>query len=179
MNGANPQERLSASEAEKWFLGGFIEGEGSYSASIKCQDSSRFGFFVDPEFYLYQHEHGKALLELAQRVFGTGRISRKPGNETVLVFCIGARRSLIERVIPFLMEYVYPFSAKRDQILIFADIVNRLERKEHLTPEGMERIVEEAYAMNPGSKGKERKQSLQELKERILRGHTPDTLSSG
>jgi len=175
MNGANPQERLSESEREKWFLAGFIEGEGSYSASLKYQESARFGCFVDPEFFLYQHEHGKEVLELARRVFGTGAIHRKPGNEQVLVFVINARRSLKERVIPFLLEYVYPFSAKKDQILAFADIVERLERKEHFTAEGLSLIVEKAYAMNPGSKGKARKRSLQEVKERILRGHTPDT----
>jgi hypothetical protein len=179
VNGANPQERLSGTEAEHWFLGGFIEGEGSYCASIKFQDGTRFGFFVDPEFLLYQHEHGRALLELAQRVFGTGSLFRKPGNESVLVFRIGARRSLTERVIPFLMKYVYPFSAKQDQIFAFAEIVDLLERKQHLIPEGMVRIVQRAYTMNPGSKGKERKHTLQELQERILRGHTPDTQAIG
>jgi hypothetical protein len=93
----------------------------------------------------------------------------------VLVFSINARRSLTERVIPFLMKYVYPFSAKQQQILVFAEIVERLERKEHFTPEGLIFLVEKAYTMNPGSKGKERKHSLEDLKERILRGHTPDT----
>ena len=179
MSGVNPQERLSPSEAEKWFLAGFIEGEGSYCASIKSQPSSRFGLFVDPEFFLYQHEHGRALLERAQRMFGTGRISRKVGNEAVLVFSINARRSLKERVIPFLLEYVYPFSAKQDQILVFAEIVDLLERKVHFSPEGLIGIVEKAYAMNPGSKGKERKQTLQAIRERILRGHTPDIQTPG
>ena len=178
MNGANPQERLSQDVREKWFLAGFVEGEGSYSASIKYQESSRFGLFVDPEFFLYQHEHGKAVLEMAQRVFGTGAIHRKPGNEKVLVFVINARRSLTERVIPFLFEFVFPFSAKKDQIVAFAEIVERLERKEHFTAEGLSLLVEKAYAMNPGSKGKARKRSLQELRERILRGHTPDTALS-
>jgi hypothetical protein len=179
MSGVNPQERLSHTEAEKWFLAGFIEGEGSYCASIKTQASSRFGLFVDPEFYLYQHEHGRALLERAQRMFNTGRITRKVGNEVVLVFCIDARRILKERVIPFLLEYVYPFSAKQKQILAFAEIVDLLERKSHFTAEGLIRIVEKAYAMNPGSKGKERKQTLQAIRERILRGHTPDIQPPG
>ncbi|MCS7219670.1 MAG: LAGLIDADG family homing endonuclease, partial [Thermus sp.] len=116
MSGANPQERLSGTEAERWFLAGFIEGEGSLCVSVKYHPGARYGVLVDPEFYIYQHVSGRPLLEMAQRVFGTGRIYPKPGNPQVLVFCIDARRSLKERVIPFLFRYVYPFSAKREQI---------------------------------------------------------------
>lgn len=170
----NQQERLSITEAEKWFLGGIVEGEGSYCVSIKNQPRARFGFVVDPEFFIYQHEHGKSLLEMARRVFGTGRIVRKVGNEKVLAFHISARKSLSERVIPFLFRYVHPFSAKREIIERFAEIVEAFGRKEHMDPRGLVRIVEKAYAMNPGSRGKERKRSLEEVKERILRGHTLD-----
>ncbi len=174
MGGANQQERLSGTEAERWFLAGLIEGEGSLCASIKYHPTARYGVVVDPEFFIYQHVTGRSLLERARRIFGTGRIYPKPGNPKVLVFCIDARRSLRERVLPFLFRYVYPFSAKKQQITCFAEIVEALERKEHHTPEGLARIVEQAYALSAGSKGKERKRPLQEVLERILRGHTPN-----
>ena len=38
-------------KAFKWFLAGFIEGEGSLTVSVKEHKSSRFGYYVDPEFY--------------------------------------------------------------------------------------------------------------------------------
>lgn len=179
MSGVNPQERLSRTEAEKWFLAGLIEGEGSYAVSVKAHPTARYGYVVDPEFFIYQHESGKALLEMARRIFGTGRIYPKPGNERVLVFCIDARRSLKERVLPFLFKYVYPFSAKKDQIRAFAEIVEALENKEHHTPQGLARIVKMAYTMNPASKGKKRQRPLHEVLERILRDHTSDTGSEG
>ncbi|MEO0248732.1 MAG: LAGLIDADG family homing endonuclease, partial [candidate division WOR-3 bacterium] len=175
MGGANQQERLSTAEAKRWFLAGFIEGEGCLCVSIKHHPGSRFGFIVDPEFFLYQHKSGIKLLELAKEIFGSGRITPKPGNEEVLVYSIVSRRTLKEKVIPFFEKYMI-FSAKRDVFLRFKEIVEAMEdRKEHLTPEGLVRIVEKAYAMNPAGKGKERKRTLQKVVDRILRGHTPDT----
>ncbi len=179
MGGANQQERLSMAEAKKWFLAGFIEGEGSLCVSIKEHPTSKFGYLVDPEFFLYQHRSGIKLLEMAKELFGTGRIAPKSGSEGVLVFSIVSRRSLKERVIPFFEKYMI-FSTKRDVFERFKEIVEAMEeRKEHLTPEGLARIVEKAYALNPASKGKERKRTLQEVVERILRGRTPDTPSRG
>jgi hypothetical protein len=175
MGGANQQERLSTAEAKRWFLAGFIEGEGSLCVSIKEHPTARFGYYVDPEFFIYQHKSGLALLKLAQEIFGTGRIVPKPGNEDVFVYAITSRRTLKEKVIPFFEKYM-TFSAKREVFERFKEIVEAMEdRKEHLTPEGLMRIVEQAYAMNPTSKGKERKRTLQEVVDRILRGRMPDT----
>ena len=77
MGGANQQERLSIAEAKRWFLAGFIEGEGSLCVSIKAHPTCRFGYLVDPEFFLYQHRSGIRLLELAKEIFGSGRIAPK------------------------------------------------------------------------------------------------------
>ena len=175
MGGANQQERLSETEAEKFFLAGLIEGEGSFSVSIKEHKNSKFGYLVDPEFFIYQHESGRSLLEMARRIFGTGRIYPKPGNEKVLVFCIDSRRNLRERVKPFVEKYLLPFTSKRKTIEKFFEIVEALENKEHHTREGLAKIVKMAYEMNPHSKGKARKRELGEVLERILRGHTPGT----
>jgi hypothetical protein len=49
-----------------------------------------------------------------------------------------------------------------------------MARKEHFRPDGLVRIVEKAYAMNPDGKGRERFRSLSKVRERILRGHTSD-----
>jgi hypothetical protein len=169
----NQQERLSRDESAKWFLAGFIEGEGSLAVSIK-KHPSRFGYIASPEFFLYQHESGRPLLELAQEIFGTGSITPKPGNPKVLVFRIASRRALLEQVIPYYERYVVPFTCKGSQFEGFREIVFAMSRKEHLTPEGLMKVIEVAYSMNPNSKGRERLRTLPELRERILRGHTSD-----
>lgn len=176
MGGANQQERLSQSEQARWFLAGFIEGEGSVFVSIKHHETSRYGFYVDPEFHLVQHQSGLQILELAKNIFQCGRIFPKPGSENCLTYAISCRRSLWEKVVPFFETYVVPYSCKRQTFERFKEILECMNRKEHHNPEGLARIVEMAYAMNPAAKGKQRLRSLQDVRDRILRGHTPDTL---
>jgi LAGLIDADG endonuclease len=174
MTAANQQERLSFTEPHKWFLAGFVEGEGSVCVSVKQHPTARFGFYVHPEFFLYQFRGYPQMLELARAMFGSGSIFPKPGNERVLVYAIASRKAIASKVIPFLREYMV--FAPRNQIYErFCEIVEAMERREHLTPPGMVQIVEKAYALNPVSKGKERKRSLQEVTDRILRDYTPDS----
>ena len=175
MGGANQQERLSPSVEAKWFLAGFIEGEGALTVSVKEHPKSRYGYYVDPEFFLYQHVSGRRLLELARDVFQTGRLYPKPGNSSVLVFAITDRRSLTEKVLPFFKRYVIPYSCKADTFRCFARILEKMNCREHHTPNGLVSIIEDAYAMNPAGKGRERLRPLQEVRGRILRDHTSNT----
>jgi hypothetical protein len=174
----NQQERLGSTEDASWFLAGFIEGEGSLCVSIKRHPTCRHGYYVDPGFFLYQHESGRAILELAEATFGSGRISRKSGNEHVLVYEISSTAILRERVIPFFERYVVPFSCKRETFERFKEILDAMERKEHLRDDGLAEIVRKVYSMNPASKGRARLRSLDEVLSRILRGHTSDISSS-
>jgi hypothetical protein len=174
----NQQERLSVTEQQKWFLAGLVEGEGSVCVSMKAHPTAKFGYYVDPEFFLYQIRNNRGVLELAQRIFGTGHIRPKQGNERVLVYSIESRRSLAERVVPYLKCYMIHSPRKQlyDQ---FCEIVEAMERKEHHTLDGMINIVKKAYALNPTAKGKDRKRSLEQVIERILRDYTPDSASGG
>ena len=174
MTATNQQESPSITEQQKWFLAGFIEGEGSVCVSIKEHPTAQFGYYVDPEFFLYQHRAYPQMLELARRVFGGGRIFPKQGNPTVLVYAIASRRSLAEKVVPFLRDYMV-FAPRKAIYFRFCDIVEAMERKEHHSPQGMVRIVQQTYTLNPVAKGKARKRSLQEVIGRILRDYTPDS----
>ena len=55
MNADNQQERLRVTEEFKWFLAGVIEGEGSVCISLKQHPTAKYGFYIDPEFFIYQH----------------------------------------------------------------------------------------------------------------------------
>jgi hypothetical protein len=61
----------------------------------------------------------------------------------------------------------------------FKEIVEMMQRKEHLRDDGLAEIVRKVYLMNPASKGRARLRPLDEVLERILRGHTSDIPSSG
>ena len=179
MSGAdNQQERLGSTQAANWFLAGFIEGEGCLSVGIKAHPTCRSRFYVDPGFYLYQHESGRRILELASSTFESGRIYPKSGSPRVLVYEVSSTRVLHERVIPFFERFVIPFGCKGQTFERFREIVEMIIRKEHLAPAGLAQIVRLAYEMNAAGKGKARLRPLDEVLERILRGHTSDTLEA-
>ncbi len=144
--------------------------------SVKKHPTARHGFLVDPEFFVYQHRNRRSLLELVQEYFGTGRIHPKPGNPDVLVYAITSRRSISEKVIPFLDHYMV-YSARRADILRYEQALQLFEQGMHRTRDGLVRIVELAYSMNHD--GKQRQRPLHDVIDRILRGHTPDTPAQG
>ena len=172
MGADNQQERLSNEETKRWFLAGVIEGEGSVCISIKKHPTAAFGYYVDPEFFLYQHRNRRRTLEIASEVFQTGRIFPKPGNPDVLVYAITSRRSITEKIIPFLNRYMI-FSARKEDYGKFGEALRLFEDGAHQTKEGLARIVRLAYEMN--HEGKQRQRPLQEVLDRILRGHMPNT----
>ena len=174
MNADNQQERLQITKEFKWFLAGLIEGEGSVCISLKKHPSAKFGFYIDPEFFLYQHKSARELLERAKTFFGTGSIVPKHGNEDVLVYKIFSRRSIVEKIIPFFDKYMrYGSEVKRRNFQMFREATLALENKAHKTLEGTLRLVDLAYSTNHA--GKQRKRSKEEVISRILRDYTPNS----
>src|SRR3990167_10311889 len=143
MSTDNQQERLAITKEMKWFLAGLIEGEGSLVIAIKKQPTAKFGFYVDTEFFLYQHRFARELLEMAQRIFGSGWIRPKSGNPDVLVYGITSRRTIEERVIPFYEKYMrYSSKLKWDNFLRFKEATRIFQRKEHMTREGILKLID-------------------------------------
>ena len=174
MNADNQQERFCITEEFKWFLAGLVEGEGSLCISLKQHPTAKYGYYIDPEFFIYQHKSAKELLEQAKTYFGTGNISPKPGNEDVLVYKITSRRSIVEKVIPFFEKYTrYGSNIKHQNFLMFKEATLALESKSHKTFEGTKRLIDLAYSTNHA--GKQRKRKKEEVMQRILRDYTPDS----
>lgn len=174
MTGAdNQQERLSSEERKRWFLAGVIEGEGSVSVSVRKHPTAAFGYYVQPMFFIYQHRDRRQLLEMAKEYFGHRRISPKQDNPDVLVYTVQSRDVLRERVVPLLVD-MKSLSARWDDYRKFGLIMKMFELEMHRDRRCLARIVEIAYSMN--SNGKWRKQPIDPILDRILRGHTPNTL---
>jgi len=118
---------------QKYFLGGFIEGEGSINLSIKRHPNSPFGILLDPEFSVAQHVNGVALLYLALNIFGCGRIKFKHGSNATLVYIIDNRELLMSNVIPFYRNYVniYGSKIKTDRVNQFEQILQHIQAGNH------------------------------------------------
>ena len=64
-----------------------------------------------------------------------------------MVYVVYNRRDLLEKIIPF-FEANQLRTAKAEEFRKFADILWMMERKEHLTIDGLRRIAEIAQTMN-------------------------------
>jgi len=152
------------SEGKKYFLGGFAEGEGSVSASVKVHSDFRFGVNVQPEFGVTQHQNGKHILAEFKELFGgKGNLHLKPGTKHVWEYKLSGLTNLIDYVVPFYLKYVIPFSGKVKEFSIFLEILERKQRQEHFTQEGLIDMVKLAYTLNEEGKGKTRKRTLEEV----------------
>jgi hypothetical protein len=125
---------ITINETLKTFLGGFIEGEGSISLAVKKNKNARFGVELDPLFNITQHINGVNHLYVALEVFQTGRIRYKAGSNATLVFIIEPRKSLQQKVCPFMEKYVYPMSSPAKQIRYenFKRMLDLFEADAHL-----------------------------------------------
>lgn len=123
----------------KYYLAGFLEGEGSINVGIKKNNSTRFKLYLDPEFNITQHINGISNLFLAMIIFNTGRIRYKSGSNATFVYTIDNRKSLEEKIIPFYENYVnkYGSQVKKNRLILFKQLLNLFNKKAHLNFEQM------------------------------------------
>ena len=143
----NQQERL---EIIAWIVG-FTDGEGCFSVSIIKNKTSKLGWQVFPEFVVTQGEKSLDALTLLKDYFGCGKIFKNNRNdnhnENLLRFCIRSVNDLNEKIIPFFKNNPLK-TAKRNDFEIFAEIIDMMTKKEHLSIKGMKKIAKKIELMN-------------------------------
>ena len=143
----NQQERLSA----EWVVG-FVDGEGCFFVGVNRQPSMTIGWQVLPEFRVVQHERDVAILKRLHEFFGFGQITTNHGD----------RKELRVRGIQQLAEIVKFFrkhplrTVKRSSFECFAEVIEMMQRGDHLTKEGLEQVRKLASRMNRGAQNPQR-----------------------
>ena len=139
MTADNQQERLDS----RW-VSGFVDGEGCFHVSINKIPKMSIGWQVLPEFRIVQHERDESVLEELQQFFQAGKV----------VTNHGARKELRIRKLNDLRNVVLFFkqhplrTEKKKNLKIFAEILELMEHKKHLTVEGLINIANLCWSMN-------------------------------
>lgn len=128
------ESQIKKTKTTFYYLGGFIEGEGSLNLGVKKNKTSKFKLFFDPEFNITQHINGIQNLYLALCIFQTGRIRYKSSSDATFVYTIDNRKSLKEKVLPFYETYVKPCGCKVkvDRVRKFKQVLKLFDEKAHL-----------------------------------------------
>jgi hypothetical protein len=138
----SPVTRLEA----QWVVG-FVDGEGCFYVGVNAHPEMKAGYQVLPEFTVVQHERDVQLLYALKEFFGCGVVRRNHADR--MAYRVRSVEHLRERIIPFFEKH--PLKSKKYvDFLKLRKILLLMERNEHLTPEGIERIRVIASAMNTG-----------------------------
>ncbi len=128
----------------QWIVG-FVDGEGCFHVGISRHEDMRLGVQVLPEFTVVQHERDVNILYALKRHFGCGVVRRNNGDR--MAWRVRDRQQLLERIVPFFMKHSLKTKKKVD-FLKFRKVLLLMEKGEHLTPEGLEKIQAIAASMN-------------------------------
>ena len=166
---SNQKEKINNilyNENYKYWLGGFIEGEGSLIISVVKSNKAPFGFLLQPEFNVTQHHNGLQILNSFKSLFDqTGQIHKKSGSLNVWVYSLKGIKNLNKFLIPFYKKYVVCYSNKYkiEEFDKFCKIVKKLDDKSKYTEDQFIELIKLTYKLNPSGKGKNRKRTLDEV----------------
>ncbi len=139
MGADNQQERLDT----KW-VSGFADGEGCFYVGINRIPKMTLKWQVLPEFRIVQHKRDIKILKKIQNTLGYGDIRRNHGDR----FELRVRKlDDLKKLIRF-FERNPLMTKKRNDFLLFKEILNRINRKEHLDEKGLHKIAKLASQMN-------------------------------
>jgi hypothetical protein len=141
-----------------YFVTGFTEGEGSFYVGILPRNLEKVKWEVRPSFSLSQNKENDKVLFKLKEFFGCGFI-RPSKKDNTLKYETRSLIDLKEKIIPHFDKYSLEGNKQKD-FLLFRDIVKSMEKNEHLTKEGLMKIVNEAILM---AKSPKRVKSLKRI----------------
>lgn len=130
-----------------WFISGFSDAEGCFLVLIRKSPKNLLGWQLEVNFTINLHTRDLDLLKLIQTYFGAGRLGKERNG--CCDFTIGSLDQIITKVIPHFDKYPLKTN-KYSDYLLFKKVVMIMQRKEHLTIEGLQKIVNIRASLNRG-----------------------------
>jgi hypothetical protein len=119
---------------EGCWIAGFVDALGGFHVAINRHPRMKVGYQVLPEFVVTLHHGDVQMLHELKNVFGCGVVRAIQGDRMALR--VRSRGDLTHRIIPFFERY--PLKTRTGvEFIRFRKVLCMMERKEHLTPEGL------------------------------------------
>ena len=131
-----------------YFVTGFTDAEGSFIVRVRKNPATKLGWSVEVKFSIGIHKKDIAVLKLFQNYFyGVGSLTK--ASKDTLHYRVASLSDLTNIIIPHFDNYPL-ITQKKADFLLFKDIVNLMNNKEHLTIEGLHKIVAIKAYLNLG-----------------------------
>ena len=141
------------------YISGYVDGEGCFSISFSKRDKFLVGFETKPSFSVSQNEDRAQILFLIQKVFKCGFIRRDYSDKT-LKYEVRSLDDLINKVIPHFEKYPL-LSDKQKDFKFFKQVCFLMQRNLHREKNGLNKIINLVFKMNPSGKRKYTKVEIQ------------------
>lgn len=131
-----------------FFVTGLTDAEGSFVCVIKKNPSSRLGWRVEVVFQIALHKKDLELLHLIKSYFGDiGTIAKS--DKDMYAFRVTSIKQILIVILPHFDKFPL-VTKKRADYILWKEIVLMMSRKEHLTIEGLQAILNIRASLNLG-----------------------------
>jgi len=128
----------------QWVVG-FVDGDGCFHIGINKNQEMTLGVQVLPELTVVQHEIDQQVLYALKDYFGCGVVRKNHG--TRLSYRVRGHENLLHKILPFFEKHQLK-TKKRVDFAKFRKVVLLMEKREHLTLDGLEKIRQIKTTMN-------------------------------
>ena len=131
-----------------WFITGLVDAEGSFIINIIKDNARTTKYNIQISFELSLNYKDKALLESLKYTLGVGNIFYNI-NDNTYKYKVSSINELINVIIPHFKKY-YLITQKKKDFELFTKIIEIMIKKEHLTAQGLQKIVNLKANLNLG-----------------------------
>ncbi len=139
-----------------YYLAGFVDGEGSFHLTFRHRKDYKLPWKVS--LCLNVSQKDKVILALVKRHLQCGSIRDK--GDGVWMYEVNNLTAIREHVIPFFRKFGFLSAKKKRDFAIFRQMAELMADGDHLSREGIERLLELRENMNDGGKRKYSKEEI-------------------
>lgn len=137
---------MNSNYLSPYYITGFVDAEGCFTTSIYKEARMLLKWQVKPIFKITVHNRDLKILEALQRTWGVGKIYKHSDNASV--YRVSSLKNL--RIIIAHFEKYPLITQKLADYLLFKQSVDLIEKKAHLTLEGLFKLVSIKGSLNLG-----------------------------
>ena len=130
---------------DPFWVTAFVDGEGSFHVSVIKNKDSKHGWRVQQEFSIELHIRDVNILILIKKELTVGKIYKIVTSVVLRVYSIKE----LEIIIAFFEKYTL-ITKKRVDYVLFKQAIDIVQKKEHLTIEGLQKIIAIKASINWG-----------------------------
>lgn len=140
------QPNEQTNKLNPWFVTGFTDAEGCFLINVRPNSKMNSGYSVELVFKIALHSKDSTLVTEVLNYFGKGTVSNR--GALCAQYWVGSINDL-DIIINHFDNYLL-ISQKRSDYELFKQVFELIQRKEHLTSEGINKIVSIKAVFNNG-----------------------------